>query len=94
MSSFNCEHCGTAIIDTPRGYITSCEHHKAEDITDIAKSKDSLTTWNYYEKKVMDAMRNLHKSQVDIPHEFADVVKELTSNSFEAHNQGNINGKD
>lgn len=32
MSNFNCEHCGTAIIDTSRGYITSCEHYKAEDI--------------------------------------------------------------
>lgn len=30
MSSFNCEHCGTAIIDTPRGYITSCEHYPLE----------------------------------------------------------------
>ena len=27
MSHFNCEHCGTAIIDTPDGYITGCEHY-------------------------------------------------------------------
>lgn len=27
MSSFNCEKCGTPIIDTPRGYITECEHY-------------------------------------------------------------------
>lgn len=32
MSNFNCEHCGTAIIDSPRGYITSCEHYKVENI--------------------------------------------------------------
>jgi len=27
MSSFNCEHCGEAIIDTPNGFITGCEHY-------------------------------------------------------------------
>ena len=27
MSHFNCEHCGTAIIDTPDGYVTGCEHY-------------------------------------------------------------------
>lgn len=35
MSSFLCEHCGTAIIDSPRGYVTSCEHYKAEDINKL-----------------------------------------------------------
>jgi len=30
MSSFNCERCGTAIIDTEYGYITSCEHYKSD----------------------------------------------------------------
>lgn len=27
MSSFNCEHCGKAIIDTQRGYVTECPHY-------------------------------------------------------------------
>ena len=27
MSSFYCEKCGTAIIDSPNGYITGCEHY-------------------------------------------------------------------
>lgn len=27
MSSFHCEHCGTACIDTPHGYLTGCEHY-------------------------------------------------------------------
>jgi len=27
MSSFTCEHCGTDILDTEKGYITECEHY-------------------------------------------------------------------
>lgn len=27
MSNFTCPHCGTNIIDSPRGYITGCEHY-------------------------------------------------------------------
>lgn len=31
MSSFNCEVCGKACIDIPRGgYVSGCEHHPAE----------------------------------------------------------------
>ena len=26
MSSYYCEHCGAAIIDSPKGYVTGCEH--------------------------------------------------------------------
>jgi hypothetical protein len=27
MSNFYCEHCGKAICDSNRGYITGCEHY-------------------------------------------------------------------
>lgn len=27
MSSFRCETCQTPIIDTPKGYVTGCEHY-------------------------------------------------------------------
>jgi hypothetical protein len=27
MSSFICEFCGKEIIDSPKGYITECEHY-------------------------------------------------------------------
>ena len=27
MSNFYCKKCGTAIIDSPNGYITGCEHY-------------------------------------------------------------------
>ena len=30
MSSFKCEKCGKDIIDTPKGYITGCEHYPIE----------------------------------------------------------------
>ena len=31
MSSFNCEYCRKAILDTPDGYITGCEHYPIKD---------------------------------------------------------------
>jgi hypothetical protein len=30
MSNFQCEKCGTICYDTPRGYITGCEHYPAD----------------------------------------------------------------
>ena len=27
MSHFHCEHCGALIADSPRGYVTGCEHY-------------------------------------------------------------------
>jgi len=35
MSNFNCDKCGTAIIDSPTGYVTSCEHYKAENVNKL-----------------------------------------------------------
>lgn len=32
MSSFQCQECGAAIIDSPLGYITSCQHYPKEKI--------------------------------------------------------------
>ena len=34
MSHFNCEKCGTLLIDTDRGYITGCEHYPADILPD------------------------------------------------------------
>ncbi len=30
MSNFQCSQCGTALIDSPTGYVTGCEHHPIE----------------------------------------------------------------
>lgn len=30
MSSFYCELCGAACLDSERGYITGCEHYPAD----------------------------------------------------------------
>lgn len=35
MSNFHCKHCGTAIVDTPNGYITGCEHYPIEQVKRI-----------------------------------------------------------
>ncbi len=32
MSSFYCEICHQAIIDTPDGFTTECEHHPLEEM--------------------------------------------------------------
>ena len=33
MSSFECPDCKTAIVDTPHGCITQCEHYPFEKLT-------------------------------------------------------------
>jgi len=33
MSSFYCEYCGEAIIDTPKGYVTACKHFPNKRMT-------------------------------------------------------------
>lgn len=38
MSNYRCEHCNTDIIDTPRGYITECEHYPLELATVARRS--------------------------------------------------------
>lgn len=83
MSSFNCEHCGTAIIDTPRGYITSCEHHKAEDI-------------NKLRSKHLEGDCRCHGSIICKPclNNLVIDVNDLASNNVVTYNQGIINGKD
>ena len=30
MSNHTCEHCGAECIDSPRGYVTGCEHYPAD----------------------------------------------------------------
>lgn len=30
MSNFICTQCGMAIIDSPNGYVTECEHYKMD----------------------------------------------------------------
>lgn len=32
MSSFNCPICKIAILDSPHGYITGCEHYPMEEL--------------------------------------------------------------
>lgn len=44
MSSFNCPSCGTPIIDTELGYITSCEHYPIEDIVIVVKDGKAEVT--------------------------------------------------
>lgn len=41
MSNFNCETCGTAILDSPDGYTTSCEHHP-KDVSNLARKSPIL----------------------------------------------------
>ncbi len=62
MSSFICDKCGTAIIDTSKGYVTECEHYGnvIEKMDALTKSqvdipyefRDVLTNWNYEENEI------------------------------------------
>lgn len=42
MSNFNCEKCGTAILDTGSGYITSCKHYPQELTVTVTNPKDRI----------------------------------------------------
>ena len=42
MSNFACEYCGVICYDTPRGYVTGCEHYPA-DIDLTAEELEELT---------------------------------------------------
>ena len=39
MSSFYCEKCGKAIVDTPRGYKTCCSHYTPKKLEKISGRK-------------------------------------------------------
>ena len=44
MSNFTCEHCGANIYDTPRGYVTGCEHYPmiCVELAALAKDQEPL----------------------------------------------------
>jgi len=56
VSSFYCEHCGTAIEDTPNGYVTGCNHYPMEKIyskkqqKQFVKNRKRVATRNPEEK--------------------------------------------
>jgi hypothetical protein len=59
MSSFQCQDCDANIIDTPRGYITGCQHHplkKAQDkeTRNSMDIEDLISRFNF--KKVYKIM--------------------------------------
>lgn len=51
MSSFNCEYCRKAILDTPDGYITGCEHYPLT-VKDACKNHtphpEGFTSWHMW----------------------------------------------
>lgn len=67
MSNFICEHCGTSIIDSPKGYITGCEHYpikslsKAKQVKKIFISKEietmSLVKFEKNEKLIFEQIK-------------------------------------
>ena len=55
MSSFKCEHCNEDIIDTPKGYITGCEHYPLETIKGhVFKRLDKKTYYSRKHKRSFD----------------------------------------
>ena len=47
MSNFYCDKCGTALIDSPHGYITECEHYPITP----PKGEKMPQTREYWEKR-------------------------------------------
>ena len=42
MSSFICEKCGMAIVDSPDGYITECLHYPREKMNKRNDNEEEL----------------------------------------------------
>lgn len=59
MSNFICDKCGTECVDSPRGYVTGCEHYPA-DVREIPEAEkqqiinainaaiDAITQYEWY----------------------------------------------
>jgi hypothetical protein len=39
VSNFICEECGAKVVDSPRGYITGCEHYPVETVEEVAPKR-------------------------------------------------------
>lgn len=59
MSSFYCNKCGTAIIDSPysRGYLTECEHYPFERYGCKTKTVEEHKTENINDKEKDDVRK-------------------------------------
>mgnify|MGYP001559577818 CR=1 FL=1 len=68
MSSFLCDKCGTAIIDSERGYVTSCEHFKAEEA-------------NKFRPKYIDERCSCHAGKICSVHK-DEVMREILKERF------------
>lgn len=90
MSSYNCNECGTAIIDTDNGYVTACDHWPMD--------RNRITTDVSNKPFVMDglALQSPTPEQID-----TDIIGELskfrqkiavleTAKEFNAHIHDNI----
>jgi hypothetical protein len=42
MSNFICEHCGKAILNSPRGYTTECKHYKLKCVNGLSIDKKEI----------------------------------------------------
>ena len=79
MSNFACEHCGTILCDSPRGYTTGCKHYPA-DVIDTDKQRSvigSITdrlmmVWNYEDGFLLnreDVLRSCARSITELADE-------------------------
>lgn len=52
MSSFNCPKCGKPILDTPKGYISECNHYKINKPCEIGGADALMSIFRYKRVKV------------------------------------------
>lgn len=47
MSNFTCEHCASPVLDSPKGYVTGCEHYPIPNkpvVTSVRQPAPKRTT--------------------------------------------------
>lgn len=67
MSSFNCNECGTAIIDTDKGCVTACEHWPMDGLR--------ITTDVSNQPLIMDGLALQYPTPKQIDH---DIIEQLS----------------
>lgn len=64
MGNFNCDQCGAEIIDSPSGYITSCDHWPIEPPRRDRQNR--IIQWTQWQPGMCDCHRCIEENHLTI----------------------------
>ena len=88
MSSFNCPRCGKPILDTPKGYISECEHYKINKPQDydIAGADVLMAIFGYKRIEVKTMNTYLFKGEKIKASSKTAVLRRFKLNTYDKKN--------